>query len=111
MSQLYIPHIRFHQLEPEPAKHHTQREIHLRPREIHAQAAARTAAEAHHEALERHAVMCLRVVEPALWDEVVRIWENGFVVRDFGDGHGLLLQSACVRSVKVGDLQHMCLKE
>jgi hypothetical protein len=80
MSQLHIPHIRFHQLEPEPAKHHTQREIHLRPREIHPQTATRATTEAHHEALERDAVMRLRVVEPALWDEAVGVGEDGFVV-------------------------------
>lgn len=87
MPQLHIPDILLVNLKPIPPKHHTQRQIKFRPRQVDAETTACPPTKGHHEAVERDAVGRGGVVEPALGQEGVGGGEDGFVVGEFGDRH------------------------
>ena len=87
MAELHILDIRLVQLKFVPPEHHPENEIQLRPRKIHTQARPRPATKANQIPLQRQTIGRSRIIEPALGDVFVAIWENRFVVRDFRDGH------------------------
>lgn len=87
MADLDVVETGLVQLEAVAAEHHAEDEVQLCPGEVDAQTAAGAAAKGDEVAVEGLAVRGEGVVEPALGDVGVAVWEDVLIVRDVRDGH------------------------